>query len=173
RHNLQAESADFMLKPEFLNGISKLKKYNLTYDIVIHAEQLESALKMVKMFPEQSFVLDHAAKPNISENRIELWKTNLKKLADCQNVYCKVSGLVTEANWNTWVFADFKPILEVIFEVFGVKRLLFGSDWPVCLLAADYDQVTSIIANYTNSKSVAEKQGLWKDNTANFYNISS
>jgi len=137
RHIVQDEPDDrFMLCPEFLRGISRLKRFNLTYDILIYPKQLPAAIKLVEKFPEQKFVLDHLAKPFIKAGELSPWDKQIRELAKSENVGCKVSGMVTEAKWNAWKPADFRPYLDVAFEAFGDDRLMFGSDWPVCLCPA-------------------------------------
>lgn len=171
RHIVQDEPDDFLLQSNFCRGISLLKEHNLTYDILIYEHQLPAAVQFVEKFPDQPFVLDHMAKPRIKEGEIENWKQGIKELAQHPKVYCKLSGMVTEADWNGWQKKDFKPYLDVIFETFGADRLMFGSDWPVCTLAADYSEVYSIIHEYISSYS-AEKQEMILGGTAQqFYNL--
>src|SRR5262249_44211761 len=146
RHIVQAEPDNrFMLRPEFCRGIARLKEYDFTYDILIYAVQLPAAMELVEKFPGQHFVIDHIAKPSIRTGELKPWKEQMQAIAKCPNVYCKLSGLVTEADWRNWRSEDFRPYLDVVFEAFGPKRLMFGSDWPVCLLAASYQQVKSSI----------------------------
>lgn len=171
RHIVQTEPKGFMLQDHFLNGISKLQDFNLTYDILIYPNQLEEAYELVQMFPDQKFVIDHFAKPLIKSKKIDIWKTDISKFATHKNVYCKLSGLVTEANWDNWKAEDFKSYLDVVFEIFGTKRLFFGSDWPVCLLAASYNQVVAIIKNYIGSLSIEDQKAIMGTNTVEFYNI--
>ena len=171
RHILQAEPKDFMLRQDFQLGISKLKQFGLTYDILIHALQLPEAIEIVKKFPEQSFVLDHMAKPNIKDGEINSWKENLELLATFQNVNCKVSGMVTEAKWNNWSEDNFTQYLDIIFNAFGIDRLMFGSDWPVCLLSANYTDVVKIVENYCENLSAVDINKIMGLNTIEFYNI--
>jgi len=169
RHIVQAESDDFMLQKCFQNGISKLRQFNLVYDVLIRKEQLESTIKLVEKFPKQLFVINHLAKPNIKEGEIEPWKTQIEALAKNQNVFCKISGLVTEANLSNWNYEDFTPYLDVIFNAFGVNRIVFGSDWPVCLLAGKYSEIVAIIKGYINSFSEDEKQKIMGKNAVKIY----
>lgn len=172
RHILQGEpDPALMLKPEFLNGISKLSAHNFTYDILILSHQLKYATELVSTFPNQRFVLNHLAKPNIKDGLIEEWKQDIIELAKHDNVSCKVSGMVTEADWKKWKVKDFTPYLDVIFEAFGQKRVMYGSDWPVCLLAADYGRVLSLIGNYTEKLSQEAQEDFWGNNAKNFYNL--
>ena len=172
RHVLQGEQdRALMLKPAFLNGIGKLAKFGFSYDILIFPDQLKYVIEFVKQFPDQRFVLDHIAKPDIKHGKIADWKADIMELAKYENVYCKVSGMVTEADWAEWTPADFTPYLDVIFGAFGSNRVLFGSDWPVCLVAADYAQVVSLMKRYLSGFSESEQQGFWGGNAVKFYNL--
>ncbi len=174
RHIVQAEPDDnFLLREDFCRGIGLLKQYNFTYDIVIYPRQLPAAIQFVQKFPEQKFVIDHIAKPLIKDKVLEPWASQMKEIAKYANVYCKVSGLVTEADWKTWKPEDFKPYLDVVFEAFGTARLMFGSDWPVCLLAADYAAVKSILTNYISGLTVPDRLKIMGENAAAFYGIQS
>ena len=131
------------------------------------------AAEFVGRFPEQKFVLDHLAKPSIKAGEIKVWAQNIRSVAKNGNVYCKLSGLVTEADWTKWNSETFRPYLDVAFEAFGTDRLMFGSDWPVCLLAASYAQVKEVIENYTRDLSAAEKEKLFGFNAARFYGLAT
>ena len=173
RHVLQGEpQRDFMLRPAFLNGIRLLKKYEFTYDILIFPDQLSYTYEFVKAFPEQPFVIDHIAKPFIKDQQIDEWKKDIKRVAACSNVYCKISGMVTEASWKTWEKEDFTPYLDVITEAFGTERMMFGSDWPVCLVAASYSEMLSIVSDYYAPFSQNEKADIFGGNASKFYNIN-
>ena len=170
RHIVQAEPDDrFMLRPAFLRGIEQLKQFRYTYDILIYARQLPAAIEMVSKFPQQAFVIDHIAKPAIKEKQFDAWAGNLRTIAQGRNVYCKVSGLATEADWEHWRPEDFKPYLDVVFEAFGADRLMFGSDWPVCLLAASYADVVQIIADYVRNFPEVDREKIFGLNAARFY----
>jgi L-fuconolactonase len=172
RHIVQAEPEDdFLLKDVFSNGIAQLEKYNFTYDILILPKHLPFAVEFVKRFPNQKFVIDHLAKPNFKQNDFSDWEKGITAIAKCENVYCKVSGLVTEADWNNWNEADFFFCLDVVTEAFGTERLLFGSDWPVCLLAADYSQTLEIVTNYFSKFSETDQEKFWNGNAIAFYNL--
>ncbi len=172
RHMLQGEpDTSFMLQKSFLNGISLLQKFGFTYDLLIFPKHLENAKKLVKNFPDQSFVIDHIAKPNIKNQQIDDWKKNIQAIAELENVSCKVSGMVTEADWKNWQPADFTPYLEVVFEAFGAKRVLFGSDWPVCNIAGGYKKMISIVQNYTSALTQNEQELFWGGNAINFYKL--
>ena len=124
-----------MLQPSFMNGISLLKKYNFTYDILVFTDQLQHSLELVKAFPEQPFVIDHIAKPCIKDKKIDNWKKDIQAIAKLENVYCKISGMVTEADWKQWEKNDLTPYMDTVVEAFGTDRIMYGSDWPVCLVA--------------------------------------
>ena len=150
RHVVQDEpDVNFMLRPNFLRGIGSLKPFKLTYDILIYPKQLPAAIELVKRFPEQSFVLDHIAKPFIKAATISPWREQIRELAKAPNLFCKVSGMITEADHANWKPSDFKPYLDVVFEAFGEERLMYGSDWPVCLLAGGYGRVFGLMDEYT------------------------
>jgi L-fucono-1,5-lactonase len=172
RHILQGEAdRALMLKPAFLNGISKLKDFGFTYDILIFPDQLKYASKLVSQFPDQSFVLDHIAKPDIKNQNINDWERDIRELGKFENVYCKASGMVTEADWKQWEPEDFSPYLEVVFEAFGAGRVMYGSDWPVCLVAASYDRMLELVKDYTSKLSVHEQGLFWGGNATKFYNL--
>ena len=174
RHVVQSEPDDnFMLRPEFCRGIDALKKYGFTYDILIYARQLPAALELVSRFPDQPFVIDHIAKPSIRSGALAPWAAQMRSLADHSNVYCKVSGLITEADWRNWRISDLVPYLNVVFETFGPERLMFGSDWPVCLLAGTYQQVKHLIENYIGKLSIQQKKGIFGLNAVHFYGIEN
>ena len=172
RHVVQDEPDDrFMLQPDFLRGISQLKQFNLTYDILVFPQQLPAAVELVNRFPEQPFVLDHIAKPLIKDGVMAPWDHQIRELAKAPNVDCKISGMVTEAKWDAWKPGDFLPYLDVIAESFGNDRLMIGSDWPVCLLAANYKQVTGLVDNYFGHLRESEKVGIFGLNAAKFYGV--
>jgi L-fuconolactonase len=173
RHILQAEDMGRMLESSFLRGIEALGKYNFTYDILIYPRHLEAAIELVKRFPDQKFVIDHMAKPAINKGTLEPWTMKMNELAGFENVYCKVSGLVTEADWKNWKPEDLKPYLDHVFDVFGTGRLLFGSDWPVCLLAGNYEQIYTIITAYLREFSDDERHDVMGHNAMDFYGIDS
>jgi L-fuconolactonase len=172
RHILQAETPEFMLQKSFVNGIKTIGKYNYTYDILIYPEHLPAALELVKQCSTQKFVIDHLAKPAIKAGKIKDWEVEIRKIAELENVCCKLSGLVTEANWQTWTLNDLKPYLDVAFDSFGPDRLLFGSDWPVCLLAGKYQEVLQAIECYIERLSTTEKVKIMGLNAVDFYNLS-
>ena len=172
RHVLQGEAQrDFMLRPAFLRGINLLKKYNFTYDILIFPDQLGFTETFVYHFPDQPFVIDHLAKPYIKNKDIKGWKKDIKAVSKFENVFCKISGMVTEADWKNWQMDDFKPYIDVAVEEFGTNRLMFGSDWPVCKVAATYEQVIGIIADYFSGFTKNEQNLIFGGNALRFYNI--
>ncbi|MEO8885670.1 MAG: amidohydrolase family protein [Mucilaginibacter sp.] len=173
RHVLQGEKKrDLMLQPDFLNGISLLNKYGFTYDILIYPDQLKYVTEMVAKFPEQSFVVDHIAKPYIKDKILLEWAEDIAALAQFKNVYCKISGMVTETNWNQWLPDEFEPYMDVVVESFGIDRVMFGSDWPVCLVSATYKQVYDIVKEYFSGYSVSEQTKFFGGNAIKFYNLS-
>jgi L-fuconolactonase len=172
RHVLQAEpDLNYMLRPNFMRGISALAKHDFTYDILIFPKHLTVAEQFVAHFPDQPFVLDHIAKPYIRAGLIDEWKKAIAALAKFQNVQCKVSGIITEADWKSWNYEQIKPYLDVVFEAFGIDRIMFGSDWPVCLLAGSYGQIKGIVDTYTEAFSTSEKAKVFGENAAQFYGI--
>ena len=172
RHVVQDEpDVNFMLGAAFQNGIAALGEFGFTYDILIYPKQLEAALQLVKKFPHQAFVIDHIAKPYIKKGEVSNWQKYIKAISEHKNVFCKVSGMVTEANWTTWKYEDFVAYLDVVFESFGTERIMFGSDFPVCLLAATYGEVKGIIEKYLQKFSAAEQRQVWSENAMRFYKI--
>ena len=172
RHIVQSEQQDdFLLRKDFCNGISLLKKYNLTYDILIYPKHLKYAEEFVKKFPDQRFVIDHLAKPDIKNQLIKNWEKELKAFAKYENVSCKLAGLVTEANWNDWKLSDFRSYISGVLDIFGIDRVMFGSDWPVCLVAASYSEVCDILDKNTFFLNLEEKEKLWGLNCLNFYQL--
>jgi L-fuconolactonase len=168
---VQAEKDDYLLRTDVQSGIGKLAKHNLTYDILVFPKQLAAALALVQRFPEQQFVLDHIAKPNISAPMNNVWKDQITALSKCENVSCKLSGMVTET--ENFVFSDevFTPFMDHVFASFGANRLLFGSDWPVCLLAADYNKVFALINDYLELHSAKTKAQVLGINATKIYNL--
>lgn len=173
RHIVQGESdPKFLERPAFRNGIRQLERYDFTYDILIYPHQLKAAIAFAAAFPQQRFVLDHLAKPYIKKRLIKQWYEDLKKLAALDNVWCKVSGLVTESDWQNHKPEDFVPYIEAAVETFGIDRLLFGSDWPVCLIAASYEEVVNITHEVFKKCSEAEQQKFFGLNAVQFYNLN-
>ena len=172
RHIVQAEpDENFMLNEKFRNGIGQLKNYNFTYDILIYPHQLPTAIMLTEKHPDQKFVLDHIAKPSIKKKEIEPWASGIKELAKNPNVFCKISGIITEADHRNWESKEIYPYLDIVFNAFGYDRLLFGSDWPVCLLAGLYNQVINLIDEYMKNASDENKEKIFGKNAVSFYNI--
>ena len=177
RHVVQDEPDDqFLLRPAFQRGIGRLRAFRLRYDILIYPRQLPAAIQLVRAFPEQPFVLDHIAKPFIRAGTLSPWREQIRELAVHPNVLCKVSGMVTEADHQNWKPDDFVPYLDVVFEAFGARRLMFGSDWPVCLLAGSYGRVVGLLEDYVRTRTrldPSETAGLWGLNAARFYGVQT
>ncbi|HTJ29015.1 MAG TPA: amidohydrolase family protein [Acidobacteriaceae bacterium] len=174
RHVLQDEPDDeFMLREDFRAGLGLLNGYGLAYDLLLHPRHLPIAAKLVARFPEQRFVLDHLAKPFIADGKISPWREDLQALAAFPNVYCKLSGMVTEAKWGAWAEADFAPYLDAALEAFGADRLMIGSDWPVCLLSGDYAATMGIVMQYIEKLSGAEQAAILGGNCARFYRLKA
>jgi L-fuconolactonase len=171
RHVAQAEADDFLERDDVLRGIGCLARFGLTYDILIVERQLPGALTLTARLPDQRFVVDHLAKPRIKDRVFEPWATAIRELARRPNVFCKLSGLVTEADWRRWRPGDLRPYLDVVFDAFGPDRLMWGSDWPVCLVAAPYDQVLGTVVEYASALSVTEQEGLFGGNAQRFYGL--
>ena len=173
RHIVQSEPDDFLLDAGFLRGISVLQEFDLAYDLLIYTKHLPLAAEFVKRFPRQRFVLDHLAKPPIRSRAIDLWARGMRELASFPNLHAKVSGLVTEANWQGWKPEDLRPYLDVAFESFGAKRLMIGSDWPVCTVAASYAQVVNLVKDYMSSYTAEDREAVFGGNAANFWRLQS
>lgn len=172
RHVLQGEvQRDLMLQPSFMKGISFLSKYNFTYDILIFKDQLRFVPGFVSSFPDQPFVIDHISKPDIKNREIDEWRKDMSVLRQFENLYCKISGMVTEAAWNGWKKEDFKPYIDTVVETFGTDRIMFGSDWPVCSVAASYDEVVGIVEDYFSSFPQDEQEKIFGLNAIAFYNL--
>ena len=172
RHVLQGEAKrDLMLQPNFMNGIGKLAQFNFTYDLLIFPDQLQYIPQLISAFPNQKFVIDHIAKPDIQHQTITDWQKNIEAVAQYDNVSCKISGMVTEADWKLWQPLDFTPYLDVVVNAFGTSRIMFGSDWPVCLVAADYEKMLAIVTDYFSKFSTLEQANFFGLNAIDFYNL--
>jgi L-fucono-1,5-lactonase len=167
----QSEADDYLARHDVASGVGRLTPFDLTFDMLIRERQLPAAVALADRLPAQRFVLDHLAKPRVRDGVLEPWATQLRELARRTNVWCKVSGLITEADWSAWRPVDLRPYLDVAFEAFGVERLMFGSDWPVCLVAGDYPRVFGVVADYANALSTNERQALFGGNAARFYGL--
>jgi len=172
RHVVQDEpDPRFVLGEAFLRGLRQLGSHGLTYDLLLHPEQLPAAIELVGLMPEQPFVVDHLAKPRIAIGELDAWARDIRAIARHQNVYCKVSGMVTEAVWQGWARDDFTPYLDVVLDAFGPERLMAGSDWPVCLLAGEYADVVAIPREYFAGLSSAERSLIDGGTATRFYGL--
>jgi len=158
RHIIQAEPDDFILRDDFNRGITQMLSTGLVYEILIYERQLAQTIMFVDAHPNQIFVLDHVAKPRIHEGILAPWQARIQDLAQRNNVYCKVSGMATEAAWDSWSEADLRPYLDTVFDAFGPARLMMGSDWPVCLLAIEYAEWFSLLDSYIAEISEDERE---------------
>lgn len=173
RHIAQGEADDYFLRKDVQKGIEQLAQFDLTYDILIYGHQLPAAFELVRLFPKQKFVVDHIAKPKISEGLDITYKRNIEKMASFSNASCKLSGMVTETTEMTWVKSDFTPFMDLIFSAFGTDRVLYGSDWPVCLLTATYQEQLSIVQSYISTFSDDEQTKIMGGNAINFYDLET
>jgi L-fuconolactonase len=172
RHVLQVEPDEkFMLRDDFKRGVGLLHEHGFTYDILIYPNHIKYASMLVSEFPDQKFVIDHLAKPYIKSKEIDQWKKDMEYISYYQNVYCKVSGMLTEADWYGWRTDDFTPYLDVVFNAFGTNRVMYGSDWPVCLLAGAYNRALEILEIYTSRYSPEEQEQFFGGNAIAFYNL--
>jgi L-fuconolactonase len=172
RHVLQAEPDTYMDRPDFNVGLSRLRALNLAYDILIYHHQLPAAIRLVDRHPEQVFVVDHIAKPAIRRGELQPWARNLNELARRPNVFCKLSGVVTEAEYATWTYEQILPYLDAALEAFTPARLMFGSDWPVCLVATTYLDWVRTIERLTEKLSAAERQAIFCDTATRAYRLT-
>jgi L-fuconolactonase len=170
RHIVQSESDDrFLLRQDFIRGISLLAEFDLAYDILIYTRHLPVAAEFVGRLPRQRFVLDHLAKPPIKSGEIASWAEGIRRLAAFPNVFCKLSGLVTEADWTSWTAEQITPYLDIAFESFGPSRLMIGSDWPVCLAAASYRRVVDVVKSYLDRYTPDVREAVLGSNARGFY----
>jgi L-fuconolactonase len=171
RHIVQGEPVGFIQNPDFVAGVQELAKYNFTYDILIYPTQLKDAKYLIKQCPDNKFIIDHLAKPYIKEQKISQWGNYMQKLGEMPNVYCKISGMVTEADWQNWKKEDFYIYLDVALNSFGIDRLVYGSDWPVCLVAAEYEEQLDIVKSYFQKLSLTEQDKIFGGNAVRFYEL--
>lgn len=171
RHIVQGEPLGFMKNRHFVEGVRKLALYNFTYDILIYPKQLKDAVYLTRACPDTRFVLDHLAKPLIKEGKVTQWANYIKELATHPHVACKVSGLVTEADYHHWKKEDFYIYLDMVLNAFGTKRLLYGSDWPVCLVAASYEEQLDIVESYFSELSENERADIFGQNAVRIYQL--
>jgi len=172
RHIVQGEADhNFLLRSDFLNGISHLEKYNFVYDILVFPHQLGAVLEFVKKFPNQKFVIDHIAKPYIKDGFYDGWAALMTKISNHKNVYCKLSGMTTEADFNTWTPLQMKPYMDLVLNKFGSDRIMFGSDWPVCLVAGNYKKTKALVTDFIATLSQREQEAIMGRNAMEFYNL--
>ena len=174
RHIAQSELDDrFLAREDVVAGIQHLQRFGFSYDILIYPRQLPAAIELVRKLPEQRFVVDHLAKPSIRTGELSTWARQMRTIAERPNVFCKVSGMVTEADWRNWRVSDFKPYLDVVFDAFGPDRIMFGSDWPVCLVAASYGGVKGLVAQYVRDLPHEQQQKVLGLNAISFYGLKT
>ncbi len=174
RHLVESEPADdWLTQKSVINGLRQLSQRDLSYDLLVHTRHLKYAKTAVDECPETRFVIDHLAKPPVARAEVDEWARELKPLASAPNVWCKLSGLVTEASWTNWRAADFVPYVETVLEYFGPQRIMFGSDWPVCLLAATYEQVLEMSQTLLADLSEADRELIFLKNALEFYRIEN
>jgi len=172
RHIVQGEpDPDFLLRPQFLRGISKLEAYGYVYDILIFPHQLATAAAFIKRFPNQQFVIDHMAKPTIKDGLFDHWAVLMSEIAKHENVHCKISGMITEADYDNWTPQQIEPYMQLVLHAFGSSRVMFGSDWPVCLVAGNYSQVKNLTTNFIATLSIDEQKAIMGNNAISFYNL--
>ena len=172
RRNIQDETElDFCLRPDFIQGVRLLAEYGLSFDLCIRHWQLRSVVELVRCCPDTVFILDHMGKPGIKDHALDPWREHLAQLAALPNVWCKISGLVTEADPQHWTPDDLAPYLAYVLEIFGEDRVVFGGDWPVLLLASSYDQWIETLNSLTRQLSPEAKRKLWAENARHFYRL--
>ena len=172
RHIVQGEAdPNFLLRYDFRRGISMLKKFGYTYDILVFPHQLGATLEFVKKFPDQRFVIDHMAKPYIKDGFFDGWAILMKEIAKHENVYCKLSGMITEADFNSWTPDQINPYMDLVLGAFGSDRIMYGSDWPVCLVAGNYARVKQLVTDFISKLSTTEQHKIMGDNAIYFYNL--
>ena len=171
RHILQGAQKGFMLQPSFIKGLNKIAQEGYSYDLLIYHQQLEEANELLNRVDDLQVVLNHIAKPNIKERDIKTWSEQIKLLAKHKNLSCKISGIVTEADWTQWTAKDIYPYLDVIVASFGMDRIMFGSDWPVCLVASTYEQWLNLQKEYFKTYSTTEQEKFFALNCERFYKL--
>ncbi len=174
RHVIHDEpDDDFMLRPAFIKGMEKLVRYSLSYDLLLFPKHLQRAFELVSLFPDQRFVLDHLSKPFIKAGMLDPWREEIGALASQPNVWCKISGMVTEADHEHWKYEDFIPYLDTVIEAFGTDRIMLGSDWPVCRLAGEYDQIMDIPVRYFNDLDPTDREKIFSLNCIKCYELTN
>ncbi len=171
RYILQGLDPSFMLQPDFINGIATLQEFGFTYDLLIFPKHLPAAIQLVKKFPQQKFVIDHIAKPYIKAGLIDDWQRDIKAIAQHDNVWCKISGMATEADHQLWQPVQLAPYIDTVVQAFGTKRIMYGSDWPVCLVAGTYQKIIKVVENYFTDFSITEQNDFFGNNATAFYQL--
>jgi len=161
----------WLASKQVIRNVKKLSDEFLTFDLLVDPPHLPASVELVRQVPDNLFVLDHIGKPNIAKGEIAEWTKIIKELAKLENVFCKVSGMVTEADWKSWEEREFVPYFEVILEAFSTNRIMFGSDWPVCKLAGTYDEVVALAEKLVSGLSDSEKSKFWSENAEKAYAI--
>jgi L-fuconolactonase len=173
RHLVESEpNDDWLVQPAVLSGLKRLAAYGLSYDLLVRTRHLKYVPQVAESCPELALMIDHLAKPSIAQNEIKEWSQALAPVAKFPNVYCKLSGLVTEANWISWQTDDLRPFVDCALELFGVERMMFGSDYPVCLLAASYERVLGSFQEILKDLSDSEREKIFSANAAEFYRLN-
>jgi L-fuconolactonase len=171
RHVLQGEDNAFMLQPEFVKGVAALHNHGLRYDILVFEKQLATVRVLIDELPSMPLVIDHIAKPDIRNDSYTDWAQHMTAIARHDNVWCKVSGMVTEADWNNWSRQTFERYLALVFEAFGEHRIMFGSDWPVCTVAGDYERVVDIVADFVARNAPHAEAEVFGGAAVGFYGL--
>lgn len=171
RHILQAEDPEFMLQPNFIDGVRTLKQFNFTYDILIYYDQLRETIEFLEKLPDQKFIIDHCAKPPVANGEIKGWEESIREIAKNKNVYCKVSGLVTEAKWHHWSKEEIYPYIDVVMDCFGFDRVVFGSDWPVIYTSASYYIWIRLMKEYMQRFNKQQQDQFFSENAKRFYRL--
>lgn len=172
RHVIQAEASGYMLKPAFIRGVSLIAEKGYSFDLLIHSKQLCEVCELVKILPRMKLVIDHIAKPNIASREWEDWHTYIAELASYKHVFCKLSGMVTEAHWSHWKESEIQPYIQHVIECFGAHRCMYGSDWPVCQLASDYHGVISLMESMLTPLNKDESQAVFGETASRFYRLN-
>ncbi len=171
RRLIQGESVDFCIQPNFIDGVKTLSRHRLSFDLCIYHPQLANAIRLVEQYPDVQFILDHIGKPDIKNQLFEPWKQEIKVLADFPNVHCKISGVVTEADYENWSLDDVQPYIDHVIACFGFDRVIYGSDWPVSTLATDYNRWVETLQESVSGCSPEELRKLFHDNAVRFYRL--
>lgn len=166
-----AEDDAYLKNPVFLKNVSRLSQFDYTYDLLVFHNQMESLIKFTDKLPDNRLILDHIGKPDIKNKEIKQWKEHLRILSANPNIYCKLSGMLTEADHQQWTYDDIMPYMETAAEYFGIDRICFGSDWPVCLLAGSFKQVHDVVNRFADQLNATEREKIFGSNTAAFYKI--